>query len=225
MASGRMLKKDISNSEKLGNVKSDRARVLYFMMLPHLDVEGRLEANIRQIKGQVVTMLPYSEKAIQAALEQLSESGLIILYSNSEKQYLQFTRFNDFQNINADREAKSDIPPPTPEDSRVAQRTPLKLSEVKFKSNISKDKYLEFVFLSKEEYQKLITKFGEQLTNDKIAELNDGIGSKGYKYDSHYHTILSWQRKHERENTQTATRKSKGELNLERLEAEGALNG
>ena len=62
MASGRMLKKEISNSEKLGIVKSDRARVLYFMMLPHLDIAGRLEANVRRIKGQIVTMLPYSEK-------------------------------------------------------------------------------------------------------------------------------------------------------------------
>ncbi len=131
MASGRMLKKDISNSEKLGKVKSDRARVLYFMLLPHLDVEGRLEANTRQIKGQVVTMLPYSEKAIQVALEQLHVSGLIILYSNTEKQYLQFTRFNDFQSLNPEREAKSTIPAPTPEDSRVIQRTPLNIKEVK----------------------------------------------------------------------------------------------
>ena len=67
------MKKEISNSEKLGAVKTDRARVLYLMMLPHLDVVGRLEANTRLIKGQIVTMLPYSQKAIQTSLEQLRE--------------------------------------------------------------------------------------------------------------------------------------------------------
>jgi len=57
-----------------------------------------------------------------------------------------------------------------------------------------KDKHLDFVFLSKIEHQKLVEKFGEARTAERIAALNDGIGSKGYKYKSHYHTILSWER-------------------------------
>jgi len=139
MASGRMLKKEISDSEKLGAVKSDRARVLYFMMLPHLDIAGRLEANTRRIKGQITTMLPYTEKAIQAALEHLCEAGLIVLYTDSDKQYLQFTRFDEFQSLNPEREAKSTIPGPTPDNSRVIESGKSKLSKVKL--SLSKDKY------------------------------------------------------------------------------------
>ena len=45
MAEGRMLKKEISDSKKLGRLPSDRPRVLYLMMLPHLDVKGRLYAD------------------------------------------------------------------------------------------------------------------------------------------------------------------------------------
>ncbi len=57
--------------------------------------------------------------------------------------------------------------------------------------------YGEFknVFLSKDEFQKLTIKFGEQLTQYKIESLSSGIESKGYKYKSHYAAILSWDRK------------------------------
>lgn len=65
--------------------------------------------------------------------------------------------------------------------------------------NDKKKKYLDFVLLSKEEHSKLIAKFGESQTASLIEDLNTGIGSKGYKYKSHYFTILSWERKNERE--------------------------
>jgi len=62
-----------------------------------------------------------------------------------------------------------------------------------------KRKYLEFVSLTDTQHAALVAEFGEEGTADRIQELNDGIGSKGYKYKSHYHTILSWDRKHKRE--------------------------
>lgn len=71
------------------------------------------------------------------------------------------------------------------------------------KVKVNKEKYLDFVFLSKTEHQKLIDKFGKQQTTERIAALNDGIGSKGYKYDSHYHTILNWARKDAKDNANT----------------------
>ena len=58
-----------------------------------------------------------------------------------------------------------------------------------------KELYLDFVFLSKEEHSKLVEKFGSEETEQRIADLNDYIGSKGKKYPSHYHTILTWARK------------------------------
>ena len=67
--------------------------------------------------------------------------------------------------------------------------------------------FLEYVRLTAEEHRKLIDTFGEQGAADRIQELNDGIGSKGYKYHSHYHTILSWDRKHSKEKTHGKTRR------------------
>jgi len=59
----------------------------------------------------------------------------------------------------------------------------------------SKNTYLDFVKLTDEEHQKLLDKLGNKDTNDMIERLNNYIGSKGKRYKSHYHTILSWYRK------------------------------
>jgi len=53
----------------------------------------------------------------------------------------------------------------------------------------------ENVKLTEEEYTKLVEKLGENNTKLMIEELSTGIASKGYKYKSHYATILSWSRR------------------------------
>jgi len=63
-----------------------------------------------------------------------------------------------------------------------------------------KNKYLEFVFLTNEEYQKLIVTFDELKTKQYIENLNNYIGSTGKKYQSHYHTILNWSKKDKTDN-------------------------
>jgi len=59
-----------------------------------------------------------------------------------------------------------------------------------------KRKYGEFnnVLLTDEEYQRLKDKFGV-VALDWIETLSRGIESKGYKYQSHYATILNWERR------------------------------
>lgn len=63
-----------------------------------------------------------------------------------------------------------------------------------------KNYFSEFVLLTKEEHQKLISSLGKDKTNEMINRLNDYIGQIGVaeankKYVSHYHTILNWVRK------------------------------
>jgi phage replication O-like protein O len=62
-----------------------------------------------------------------------------------------------------------------------------------------KEKHENFVFLTLNEYGKLVEQFGEQGTKDRIKNLNMYIGSKGKKYKSHYFTILNWDRKDKKE--------------------------
>jgi len=136
MADGRMLRKVIRNSKKLSE-SSDRAKVVYFMMLPHTDVKGRIEACPEIVRGQYLTMLKYSNNSIQKAMEELHRVGLITLYSQNGDQYAEYVRFEDFQTLNPDREAKSTIPAPTPADSCELLRTP---ANSPLSLSLSKDK-------------------------------------------------------------------------------------
>jgi len=60
-----------------------------------------------------------------------------------------------------------------------------------------KKKYGEFknVLLTDEEKEKLKERYGRDVALGLVEELSTGIESKGYKYKSHYATILSWARK------------------------------
>lgn len=77
--------------------------------------------------------------------------------------------------------------------------------------NIIKSIYGEFknVLLTPEEHQKLMERLGESNTNLLIAELDTGIASKGYKYKSHYATILNWVRRKTTQNTEKPPEKKK----------------
>lgn len=114
MATGRMLKKNVSTSKKLTGLKSDSARLLWTWILPHLDVKGRFSAEVDIIKGLVVPRLKhFTEQKIEDILQELSSVGLIRLYVADGERYLEFIRFDDFQNLRVDREAESKIPQPT----------------------------------------------------------------------------------------------------------------
>jgi len=66
----------------------------------------------------------------------------------------------------------------------------------KVESKTDKKPYGEFknVMLTDEEHQKLIERFGPKLAEVKIEHLSSGVASKGYRYKSHYATILTWDR-------------------------------
>ena len=89
--------------------------------------------------------------------------------------------------------------------NRQQKDTIKKVKKVKKVKNVKKNEYMEFVYLTDDEHSKLIEQFGEAGLEERIAALNYYIGSKGIKYKSHYHTILSWEHKNDRNNRQTVT--------------------
>lgn len=118
MADGRMLKKQISRSKKLAELKTDSARLLYTWIIPHLDVKGRLEADPQLVKGEIVPRLnTFTVDNIQAYLDDMEAVGLIKLYQVDGDQYLELINFEKHQYLNHDREAKSTIPGSTPDNS------------------------------------------------------------------------------------------------------------
>jgi 5-methylcytosine-specific restriction endonuclease McrA len=113
MAEGRMLKKAISTSRRLADLKTDSARLLYTWMIPHLDIEGRFYADPMVIKGSVVPRLKgFMEAEITDCLEDMDRVGLITLYVVDGERYFHLRKFEDHQTLNPKREAPSKIPNP-----------------------------------------------------------------------------------------------------------------
>lgn len=136
MAEGRMLKKRISKSKKLARLLDDSARLLYLMLLPHTDIEGKLEADPLLIKGEALPlMVDWMPDKIQVCLEKLDAAGLIHLYHANDEQFLQIVKFGDHQVLRTDREGKSRIPDPSHSSS-----TP---GVIQSKVKLSKDKIIK----------------------------------------------------------------------------------
>lgn len=113
MARGRMIDKRIAKSKKLAALKYTRSRLLYFMILPHLDVEGRFTGDPEEIKEDCVPKLRFSINQIAESLIDMSNEELLILYEHNGIAYIQYTRFSDFQiGLRKEKESSSHIPPP-----------------------------------------------------------------------------------------------------------------
>lgn len=113
MAEGRMLKKIISKSRRLAELKSDSARLLYTWLLAHLDIEGRFSADPYVIKGIVFPRIKSITPAkISNWLNDIERKGLIIVYQVDSDIYLQYRKFKEYQSLRPDREPKSKIPSP-----------------------------------------------------------------------------------------------------------------
>ena len=93
-----MIDKRVGMSKKIGNI-TDKSKVLWFMIYPHLDREGRVAFD--DLQDLKVEIIPYFQnwtlKKIEASLNELADIGLINLYPNNKKIAMQFNRFEDFQ--------------------------------------------------------------------------------------------------------------------------------
>lgn len=171
-----MLKKRISESKKLGNLKSDSARLLYTWLIPFLDVEGRHLADPEIIKGHIFPKVKsMTIKKIERLLHELNEIDLIILYHANGEQNLQFTKFHELQKLIKGREASSDIPDPT-QGSRVNREN----SGVNHEKGITNKIKVNKEKVSKEKGQKEF----DHLIKKEFSQFWDMYGLKIKKQDS-----------------------------------------
>ena len=110
MARGRMIDKRICLSNKFADLKSDKHRLLYLMIYPHLDVEGRFVSDLRDIKDECVRKLRFSFPQIANALIDLHLVGLLRLYNANNELFLEYDKFDEFQKIDKKREGKPKYP-------------------------------------------------------------------------------------------------------------------
>lgn len=214
MAEGRMLKKRIAKSRKFNELlQTDRARLLYVMMLPHLDSEGRIEATPTFIKADCIPLLNWPDEEIQTYLEELHNVGLIILYQADEEQYLELVNFHVHNKIRKDKERASTLPSPPSKAERQKKRLRQNADKSKQQPE-QKQKFSDFVLLWPEEYKRLIEDYGKEVTDDYIKRLNFHIGKSNKAYTSHYYVITQWLN-----NDKVVSLKEKQENNESVLEA------
>ena len=199
MAQRRMLSRRISQSKKV-NALSLKSQLIWTWTHPFLDDYGRYTADPEDIKTEVFPKnAKISIKDINNALLECLERGLITLYRVEGKEYQVYTKFEDHQTFRADRPRQAEYPKPEDGIPMATNDTP-KLSEVKLsKDKISKEyikyKYKDFVLLTRIEHKKLLETYENSVVKQYIDRLNNYIGSKGKKYKSHYHTLLTWMNK------------------------------
>jgi hypothetical protein len=153
-------------------------------------------------------LLDLDEKQVAAAIKTLCKIGWIRQDGHGKEESTKEERTNSTQHN-------------TTQPSGILPE----VSGTSGKSTPVKTQFLEFIRLTDEEYAKLVDKFGKDDADAKIQELNNGIGSHGYKYKSHYHTILAWASKHTKDrqaNSAIVPGETPEEL-LARLEAKGLI--
>ena len=110
MARGRMIDKNIRKSKKFRDLKTDKARLLYLMVYPHADREGRFTADPEEVKIECIPYLAFSHRQIAETLIDMHNVGLITLAGHEGRPYFEISRFRDFNKIRDDREATSEFP-------------------------------------------------------------------------------------------------------------------
>lgn len=205
----RVIKETIRTSRSVNNMTDFQFR-LWVYLITYVDDYGRGSADPELLKGFVFPRRKrVSESDIQKALAELAGMGCILLYEVDGESYFCFPNWGDHQRIQTKKskfpapeegieihgESRwktvngGDAPPesesnpnpnPNPKESKRARKAEKKVYGI-FKN----------VLLTDEEYENLGQMFpGKRL--DLIDKLSRGIESKGYKYKSHYATILNW---------------------------------
>ena len=142
-----------------------------------------------------------SERQIRTALDKLKLTNELTVKSNTRYSVITVLKYNDYQtndtpldNQMTNKRHASDTPATTTNKDKKEKNDNKSIKKDTKKKPIPKTKYLDFVLLTDEEYNKLKEKFNSKL-DYHIENLNNYIGSTGKKYKSHYHTILNWNRK------------------------------
>lgn len=111
MATGRMLRKQISLSEQVNDL-SLKAALLYTWMLAHADDYGRMHGSPRRVKAEVVPMRgDIADFDVLGCLQEMRDAGLITCYEVEDEPYLQFPSWERHQ-AGLHKRTESKFPPP-----------------------------------------------------------------------------------------------------------------
>lgn len=158
------------------------------------DGESMFTGSLNYLSSWLGTSRPTTIKALQS----LVDKGLIIKESTLVNG-VTFNKYKVNQNAlpvvnNFNQGSKETFQPVVKNLSNGSKETlhNNNINNKDNKDNIVKVKYGEFVKLTEQEHKTLVEKYGEEKVKECIEILDHYIGSKGDKYQSHYHAMYSW---------------------------------
>ncbi len=204
----RILKETICTSENIDSLTTEEENFFY-RLLVNCDDYGRTDARPQVLRAKCYPLRidKIKDKDINKFLLSLLKANLIILYLFEDRPYLQLSTWDKHQQI---RSKRSKFPAPDGDgiylisddikcnqmisDDIKCPRNPIQSNPIQSESNTNKqkNKFAEFVSLTEEEYQKLVSEHGEEKVKRMIEILDNYKGSNGKTYKSDYRTILNW---------------------------------
>jgi hypothetical protein len=114
MAQGRMLRKEICESDSFAALKDTKAQLLVCLLTPWWDDHGKMIGDPRWIKGNIVRKLQqFTEKEISRCLAVI-DNKLDVQWWTDDKgnKWLYWNKFDKHQTISQDKKTKDNLPSP-----------------------------------------------------------------------------------------------------------------
>lgn len=115
-ASGRMVRKKISESEKFASL-SPEAAVLFVMLIPHFNAHGKMPGGPGVIKDEIVPLIPYfSYENLPQYLQEISDKTNVKWFRVGTKWWIHSLNFlSKHQDLRPDKLGSDDLPSYVPE--------------------------------------------------------------------------------------------------------------
>jgi hypothetical protein len=111
---GRLLCRSIAESERFASL-SQRAALLFVLIIPHLDSFGKMQANPYTIKGMVCPKISYfSVEEIGQCLGEITRKTNLKYFFVNGTWYLHALEFEQHQKLQKHRRGKDHLPSFTP---------------------------------------------------------------------------------------------------------------
>lgn len=110
-ASGRMIRKSVSDSEKIASL-SPAAAVLFMMLIPHYNSHGKMQGGPGVVKDEVVPLIPYlTYENLPEYLQEISDKTNVKWFRCGNKWWLHSLHFkSEHQDLRADRSGEDTLP-------------------------------------------------------------------------------------------------------------------
>ena len=204
MARTRSIKPEFWSDEKIAKL-SLQARLLFIGMWSTCDDAGRTKGHPLWLKSQIFPYDEITSKQMMAWIAELTELKRITPYTVNGETYYEISNFLKHQKIQHPSPAVNPEPinithEPFMNDSRITHEqteteTETETEEENIRARATpppKQKYLDSVFLTADEYDRLKEAMGQKSLDRLIEQLDYSITVKSGHYKDHNKTLLNW---------------------------------